>query len=214
MKWLNNKWGFRYWTSCIKGRSACTDTQTKRPSVWLEVYSCGHWESANKSAETGHYLHYLFRTFQIQLNMCQNGIPPLYTTPHTHFISSSADVPDILNEPACIPHILPSHKETAEERAWHATRSSAFSVQWMYLDVAEWELGLLCRLQPGFWLVLLPWGEGLKGELRWPQLSFLTWDVEALPSEGHQGYFCPPLAAASTAGWAQLTAQDPVGFFF
>lgn len=78
------------------------------------------------------------------------------TTPPTHSVSTSADVPDILSEPECIPRILPSREETAGEEAWRATRSSALSAQWLYLCGAEWEgaSGPLCRLQPEFPLVL------------------------------------------------------------
>lgn len=39
--------------------------------------------------------------------------------------SSSADMPDILDEPAYIPHMLPSCKEMVEEQAAHVIKPSA-----------------------------------------------------------------------------------------
>ncbi|KAK5860033.1 hypothetical protein PBY51_021541 [Eleginops maclovinus] len=54
---------------------------------------------------------------------------------HPCSTSSSADVPDILDEPAYIPHMPPSCKERAEEQAEISHKSAMLSLYSAFLCV-------------------------------------------------------------------------------
>lgn len=98
-----------------------------------------------------------------QLNMCQRRIPSYIPSPSAPSFPSVEDVPDILEEPAYIPHVLQCSKETAEERASKVPRASALVSLYsaslcvrvcvvlfnVVLHVAGQEASLVCRLQPG-----------------------------------------------------------------
>lgn len=179
-----------------------------------EVYSCGScaWYAASKSAEAA-----LISTFWAEQPL---QVSPTHVispvSPHTarppptppQSTSSSADMPDILEEPAYIPHMPPSCKE---EQARHVTRESAhlslysahvcFCIRVLFCVlsyVAEEELVLLCGLE--CWAVLWLLGEATR-KLRWPQLSCLTWEAKAPPPQGHQGSFCPHFCCCCCHCW-------------
>lgn len=101
------------------------------------------------------------RAIRRQLNMCQRRIPSYIPSPSALSFPSVEDVPDILEEPAYIPHVLQRSKETVEERASKVPRASALLSLYsacvcvcvvlfnVVLHVAGQEASLICRLQPG-----------------------------------------------------------------
>ncbi len=122
---LSNKTEFRYWTSYINGCSACTGMQTKRLLVGLRSTVVAAAPESQPASQLRLGLSPLSGQGDNSKSAQHVSVRYPLVHPPPRCTSSSADVPDILDEPAYIPRMLTSRKDAAEEQARRVTRTSA-----------------------------------------------------------------------------------------